>query len=179
MLINYSFIYALFVVAISQRNHSQHFPHLKNDIISIRQFILDFFINTIQYTFANGEIPNYVFDVYIDKNHRVWLIDFNVWAERTDTLLFKWDEILTVDETKYSAEIDPEGNCNVENAYPELRVVMNENEVLYDPLASYRAPIDTVNLASETMGAHSFQDFMAMCQRPSAMNDSSDEEDDT
>lgn len=39
-----------------------------------------------------------MFDVYIpqpDENGKVWLIDINPWAIRTDPLLFSWLELLT------------------------------------------------------------------------------------
>ena len=190
----------------------------------IRSHIIDFFISTIQYTYAysdananangdtNGDtnndndstndnpndttnaekgptICNYVFDVYVDKNDRVWLIDFNLWAERTDPLLFKWDELMQMQmqmQIQMGGRVNEEGNENdvndvndvvidIHNSKPEMRVVMNQNEILCDPLSSYRAPIDTVDLASDTVGSHSFQEFMAMCQLPSTMNDSDDD----
>ena len=145
----------------------------------IRSHIIDFFHNVIQYTFADGTIEDYVVDVYVDKNDRVWLIDFNIWAERTDALLFNWDELVQMitATTTNSNGNDNDGNkvMNVDNTKPEMRVVMNENEVLFDPLSSYRAPIDTINLASDTVGSHSFQEFMAMCQPPSAMSDTDDD----
>lgn len=41
---------------------------------------------------------NFVVDVYIPPPHdRVWLIDINPWAPRTDPLLFSWLELLTMD----------------------------------------------------------------------------------
>jgi hypothetical protein len=49
---------------------------------------------------------------------------------------------------------------------------MNESEVRFDPLSSYRAPIDTVALMKGGQVAHgleSFADFMAMCTKPSEM----------
>ncbi|KAI9832524.1 MAG: hypothetical protein M1819_004313 [Sarea resinae] len=40
--------------------------------------------------------PSYAFDVYIPPPHtRVWLIDINPWAPRTDPLLFSWLELLS------------------------------------------------------------------------------------
>ena len=54
---------------------------------------------------------------------------------------------------------------------------MDANEVKCDPLSSYRAPVDIIDLASENFGTHSFNDFMAMCQPPSAMDESDNEED--
>ena len=52
-------------------------------------------------------------------------------------------------------------------ARPILRIVETEREVRPDPLSSYRAPIDTVDLAGDLDGATSFARFMEMCERPS------------
>ncbi|KAK5163654.1 uncharacterized protein LTR77_010603 [Saxophila tyrrhenica] len=42
---------------------------------------------------------NFTFDVYVPAPYdRVWLVDFNPWAPRTDPLLFGWLEILTMPE---------------------------------------------------------------------------------
>ena len=42
-----------------------------------------------------GARPSFVLDVYIPPPHdRVWLIDINPWAPRTDSLLFSWTELL-------------------------------------------------------------------------------------
>ena len=43
------------------------------------------------------EDENFVFDVYIPGPYeRVWLVDINPWAPRTDPLLFSWLEILNM-----------------------------------------------------------------------------------
>ncbi|OKL62693.1 Cell division cycle protein 123 [Talaromyces atroroseus] len=56
--------------------------------------IQTFFDERLKDTFPD---PNFVFDVYIPPPHdRVWLIDINPWAVRTDPLLFSWLEILTM-----------------------------------------------------------------------------------
>src|SRR5712664_1515466 len=48
------------------------------------------------YTFPD---PNFVFDVYIPPPHeRVWLIDINPWAMKTDPLIFSWKEVLGMKE---------------------------------------------------------------------------------
>ncbi len=148
--------------------------------MTIRCQIIDFFHQTIQYTYANNTIHNYVFDVYIDKNDRVWLIDFNIWADRTDTLLFSWEEIINITNkvmTNSNSNDKNDNDIGKENVYPEIRVVMEDNQVKCDPLSSYRVPIDTVDLASEQFDTHSFQEFMAMCQPPSAQSDSEESED--
>lgn len=144
------------LVAISQRQHTQHFPHLTRDRVVIRSQIIDFFDTVIEDRFP---LANYVFDVYIDKKERVWLLDFNVWGTQTDCLLFTWDELVSMvggDESRY----------------PEMRVVETEREVHHDPLASFRAPIDTIELAAVTGGdRNKFEEFMAMCERPSEVTE--------
>ena len=60
-------------------------PHL-------RSLIQTFFDEKLAATFPDA---SFVFDVYIPPPHRrVWLIDVNPWAPRTDPLLFSWLEIL-------------------------------------------------------------------------------------
>ena len=70
--------------------------------------------------------------------------------------------------------------------WPELRVVETALEVRQDPLASYRAPMDTVQLASSsqqqqsdeaTTAATTFESFMSMCQKPSDRNDRDNDSD--
>lgn len=149
------------LIAISQRNHTQHYAHLLHDQNQIQEFLMKFFEDTIRERFAEGEIANYVFDVYLDKKNRVWLLDFNVWARSTDSLLFEWSELLTMD-------IEDE---------PQFRLVETANQVRQDPLASYRAPVDTLDLASLTGGvSKNFEDFMKQCQSPSQMDDDEVEE---
>ena len=140
------------MIAISQRNHTQHYSHLLQDQRRIQAALLSFFDDTIRNRFADGQIPNYVMDVYLDQKNRVWLLDFNLWARSTDSLLFEWSELIIMDA-------DDE---------PQFRVVETANQVRQDPLASYRAPIDTLNLASLTGGtSKNFEDFMKRCHQES------------
>jgi hypothetical protein len=116
-------------------------------------------------------VADYVFDVYVDKNERVWLIDFNLWSTRTDGLMFTWKELVKfADESDEDQANDDLGVINIDNTRPNMRVVMNENEIHSDPLASYRAPIDAVDLASDQAGSQTFKEFMAMCARPSELD---------
>ena len=166
------------LVGICQRNHTQHYPHLKREYMEIRANIADFFDIYIRENFADALVSTYVFDVYVDKDERVWLIDFNLWNERTDALMFTWEELVAfadenkVDETNDKSEIELNGQevINIDNVGPEMRVVMNGFEVHYDPLASYRAPIDAVDLASDQAGSQTFKDFMNMCSKPSELD---------
>ena len=87
----------------------------------------------------------------------MWLLDFNVWGRQTDTLLFSWSELLSL-------------SSNDDDGMPEMRVVETDRQVQQDPLASYRAPIDTVHVASMTGGdASKFEEFMALCERPTVL----------
>jgi hypothetical protein len=150
------------LIAISQRNHSQHFPHLPRDAYMIRSLIVEFFDEVIQNKFADGLITQYIFDCYIDQKEKVWILDFNVWGRRTDTLLFTWEELEEMDSDM-----------------PEIRVVQTEKQVRSDPLASYRAPIDAVHVASLTGGnPKAFEELMKLCNtEPTGPGSDSEESD--
>jgi len=179
------------LVAVSQRNHTQHFPHLPPSIPTLLPLISTFFHNAIlpYYNPGTGSAAdvgsggsrgigsNYVFDVYIDKEERVWLVDFNVWGVRTDALLFDWEEICALvktrrEQTTTQNNVGDDNDAEqkkAEKEVAEMRVVEGANEVHYDPLSSYRGPIDAVDLAKGEDGAlhSSFEEFMRMCERPS------------
>jgi hypothetical protein len=101
-------------------------------------------------------IPDYVVDVYVDKDDVAWLIDFNVWGVWTDPLLFTWDELKDLSVLR----------CNDCDA-PELRLVENNTAIIGNPLSSYKAPIDAVDLA--TRESISFLEFMQLCKKPSQL----------
>lgn len=150
------------VVAISQRNHTQHFPHLMTEMNRYRSQVLDFYEDYVYENFPGS--GNFVFDVYIDKQDRVWLLDFNVWGKQTDPLLFSWDELSSI----ASLESEEQDDSSLENRRPVIRVVETANQIHQDPLASYRAPIDAVDLASMSgFDATAFHEFMAKCKKPS------------
>jgi hypothetical protein len=79
------------LLCICQRDQN-HFDFLFPMRDSLRSRIQDFFDDKLKDTFPES---SFVFDVYIPPPHqRIWLIDINPWAERTDSLLFSWLEIL-------------------------------------------------------------------------------------
>jgi len=148
------------LIGISQRHHSQHFPHLSRDRFVIRLMIIEFFDEIVHNRFASGRVANYVFDAYIDKKEKVWIVDFNVWGTRTDPLMFEWSELVAMDAP---------------DALPEIRVVETDKQVRADPLSSYRAPIDCIHVASVTGGISAqFEEFMKQCERPSALDTEND-----
>mmetsp|Transcript_25668 Transcript_25668/g.62886 ORF Transcript_25668/g.62886 Transcript_25668/m.62886 type:complete len:408 (-) Transcript_25668:66-1289(-) len=155
------------LLAISQRNHTQHYPHLMQDWPHIQDVLVDFFSNYIRKRFANDTIENYAVDLYLDKKDRVWILDFNPWSQSTDSLLFEWSELLTMDDEEADVGDDEDDEPQL---LPDFRIVETNQQVRQDPLASYRAPIDTVDLASMVGGdAKQFEDFMKQCQKPSDM----------
>ncbi|KAL6236007.1 cell division cycle protein [Aspergillus navahoensis] len=79
------------LLCICQRDQN-HFDFLFDLRDMLRSRIQSFFDGNLKNSFPD---PSFVFDVYIPAPHqRVWLIDINPWAERTDPLLFSWLEIL-------------------------------------------------------------------------------------
>jgi len=161
------------LVAISQRHHTQHYPHLSHDKTNLQECITDFYEGAIRENYASKRISNYVFDIYVDKNNRVWLIDFNLWNIQTDALLFNWEELVDMIPGQSNGVEDTTVQQLMEtnDAKPEIRIVNTENEVRHDPLSSYRGPVDAVNLASDKSGVLSFEKFMNMCQKPSERQD--------
>jgi hypothetical protein len=155
------------LLGISQRQHSVHFPHLTEDRDKLYDLIHDFFEDYVFHRFADRTIPNYVWDVFVDKKDRAWIIDFNPWARTTDSLLYEWSELVSID-------LDDARDYDAESG---MRIATTEREVKHDPLASYRAPIDTVDLASMTHGdSKQFEEFMKMCQRPTYWEDDDDDD---
>lgn len=79
------------LLCMCQRDQN-HFDFLFPMRDSLRSRIQSFFDEKLKDTFPDS---SFVFDVYIPPPHqRVWLIDINPWAERTDPLLFSWLEVL-------------------------------------------------------------------------------------
>jgi hypothetical protein len=82
------------LIALCQRDLN-HFDFLFDMQDKLRDTIQDLFDAKLRDTFPD---PNFTFDVYVPPPHdRVWVVDFNPWAVRTDPLVFSWMELLTMD----------------------------------------------------------------------------------
>lgn len=93
------------LLCICQRDLN-HFDFLSKLSGRLRSLIQEFFDVRLRDTFVD---ENFVFDVYVPPPYdRVWLVDLNPWAPRTDPLLFGWMEILTMPEPP-EPEIDDGG----------------------------------------------------------------------
>ncbi|EAW08706.1 cell proliferation protein CDC123 [Aspergillus clavatus NRRL 1] len=79
------------LLCMCQRDQN-HFDFLFGLRDTLRSRIQAFFDEHLKDSFPD---PNFVFDMYIPAPYqRVWLVDINPWAPRTDPLLFSWLEIL-------------------------------------------------------------------------------------
>ncbi|KAJ9603350.1 hypothetical protein H2200_012128 [Cladophialophora chaetospira] len=98
------------LIAISQREMN-YFDFLFELRPKFKALIQDFLEEKLLGGEKGFSDENFVFDVYIPPPHdRVWLIDINPWAPRTDPLLFSWLELLTMEVP------DVPETCTQENA---------------------------------------------------------------
>lgn len=105
------FVCAGQLVGISQREVTACYPSLLERKDELRELICDFFIDHVEGRFKS---ENYTFDVYVTKDRRVKLMDFNPWGAFTLPLLFDWEELERSE--KAEEEIDfriVESQCTV------------------------------------------------------------------
>lgn len=116
------------LIGICQRDLN-HFEFLFKMEDRLRQRILEFFELRLRDTFPD---ESFAFDVYIPPPHdRVWLVDINPWAQRTDPLLFSWMELLTWGEAAAvvdGADEDADGPEEIESGTKKVRFVEAEIE---------------------------------------------------
>ena len=73
-----------------------HFNFLSEMSPRLRSLVQEFYDVRLRDTLPDESC---VFDIYVPPPHdRVWLVDINPWAPRTDPLLFSWMEILNMPE---------------------------------------------------------------------------------
>ncbi|KAL9239479.1 hypothetical protein vseg_013796 [Gypsophila vaccaria] len=116
------------LVGISQREVTGFYPTLLDRKDEIKDVVYDFFIDSIQERFMSD---NYTFDVYVTKERKVKLMDFNPWAAFTLPLLFSWEEF----EQSSGAEEDF-----------EIRIV--ESQCSVRPGLKTAVPYDYIDMSS-------------------------------
>ncbi|KAJ4287591.1 hypothetical protein N0V90_012294 [Kalmusia sp. IMI 367209] len=140
------------LIAICQRDLN-HFEFLFKMQDKLRQTIQEFFDVRLRDTFPD---PSFTFDVYVPPPHdRVWLMDFNPWALRTDPLLFSWLELLTLEEPvitepQVAGEQDAESEDDVIDLWrPEFRLVRRDDPEAYGfttpQYSAHKLPRDVVD----------------------------------
>lgn len=81
------------LIGITQRDMN-YYEFLEPKKQKIRRTISNFFEQHLKYTFPD---PCFVFDVNVPRSFdRVWLIDINPFASKTDSLLFGWDQLINL-----------------------------------------------------------------------------------
>ncbi|XP_062012647.1 uncharacterized protein LOC133729179 [Rosa rugosa] len=78
------------LVGISQREATTFYPSLLESKEHLGVLIEDFFMENLRSRF---ESENYTFDVYVVKDERVKVMDFNPWGAFTLPLMFTWEEL--------------------------------------------------------------------------------------
>ncbi|KAF6716909.1 Cell division cycle-like protein 123 [Oryzias melastigma] len=173
------------LIAISQRDYTQYYPHILKQEEQVSQAIQDFFSQNIQYHFLDED---FVFDVYRDSQvntvkytlendslswfvkrchiwqGKVWLIDLNPFGEVTDSLLFTWDELTSGGEV---AQQQQEG--------PTFRFTTSEVTVQPSPCLSYRIPRDFVDLSTGE-DAYKLIDFLKLTKNQQEDSEEEEEE---
>ncbi|KAL5577342.1 hypothetical protein UlMin_019041 [Ulmus minor] len=102
------------LVGISQRDVTTFYPALLETKNSLQALLHGFFINVVRPRF---ESENYTFDVYVTRDERVRVVDFNPWGAFTLPLLFTWEELEQTRGEEYEEEDDKlrivESQCGV------------------------------------------------------------------
>lgn len=178
------FVRARQLLCLCQRDMN-YFSFLSPLVAKFRSLIQGFFEKNLQRAFPDQD---FVFDVYIPPPHdRVWLIDINPWARRTDPLLFSWLEILTMPPPErlaaraVRADVNDEGSQHVneddrvkgddqdsdeevEEVYtPELRLVGRDDPEAYafnsQQYSAHKLPRDVVDASLD--GQEGLREFMS------------------
>ncbi|KAF8457951.1 D123-domain-containing protein [Terfezia claveryi] len=132
------------MIAITQRDKN-HYEFLASMVDELVTLIQGFYGKVLRETFPD---PDFTFDVYIPRTEsRVWLIDINPWAQRTDPILFSWLELLEL---------------NVDDVEtPELRLVKKDDPEAYKfntpQYSAHKLPKEVVDAGMG--GAQSIQEF--------------------
>ena len=152
-----------------------HYAFLPGLVPMLQSRIHEFFDHNLRDTFPDA---NFVFDVYVPTPHdRVWLIDINPWAVRTDPLLFSWLEILQMrgsdNNDEFSDDMYSEDRCNSkelsvddeEQKLPfvaEFRLVNRDDPEAYSfntpQYSAQKLPKDVVDASGDAQAG--LRDFM-------------------
>jgi hypothetical protein len=142
------------LIAISQRDDSTFYEHIKKSESSIKQDIITFFREHIQHKFTS---INFVFDVLRTKKDKVILIDFNPFCETTNALFFTWEEL-----NSWSTKNNTEDKHRF-----EFRYATDSSGVQPHPYRHYTIPSDFVDLSTGSDPAK-LMDFLKLQTKASA-----------
>ena len=147
------------LVGVCQRHTGQRFEHLLPGDEAARAALGCFFADRVLGAFP---LRDYVFDAYLDRRGRWWLVDFAPFGYDTDALLFSWDELAggggqaaaTLACCEHAQPPAPAGDeCSggcgePADAAPAFRVVADAPPMGFPPLAQHRFPDDLLELSA-------------------------------
>ncbi|KAI5306180.1 hypothetical protein KEM56_001956 [Ascosphaera pollenicola] len=154
----------------------------------LRQRLQEVFDKHLKDSFPD---PDFVFDAYIPAPHdRVWLIDINPFAPRTDPVLFSWTEILNIEPTagqqpeipetgdEQSSPEESESDAEEEIFIPEFRLVKRNDPEAYNftsqKYSAHKMPKDVVDASRSGPGGMS--EFLGTWKEMLEKNIKEDEE---
>lgn len=161
------------LVGVSQRNCDEYYQFLFEQQDHLCELIYTFFDTHFRkHTKESSSFPDadYIFDVYVDKQHRVYLLDINVFGAVTDTLLFTWEELLELRDANVRSKTSAGDDDDVHEVV-DFRIVESERAIRPNPLSGYRVPTDLVD---HLAGGSGFEAFMEQVKRDNAQADDSD-----
>ena len=169
------------LIAVSQRemNHFAFLFEMRPKFLERIQTFLQDDLLASEY-FSNGDLKNFVFDVYIPPPHdRVWLIDINPWAPRTDPILFSWLELLTMPEQSPATSAERKQAESAEKwsdddeaediHKPELRLVGRDDPEAYQfsstKYSAHKLPKDVVDASTGAGGSGGMEEMIREWKR--------------
>ncbi|EGG22582.1 cell division cycle protein [Cavenderia fasciculata] len=118
------------LIAISQRDTSTYYKFLQEKKQHLQDLIQQFFNTIVKDKFDD---INYTFDVYITRDDKVYLMDFNPIHPSTDALLFDWEELfeelMEEKEEKETNNNNNNQNNNNNNNTLEFRIIENNEGI--------------------------------------------------
>lgn len=129
------------LLCICQRDLN-HFDFLFKMQDQLRSLINEFFEVRLRDSFPD---ESFVFDVYVPQPfNRVWLVDFNPWAPRTDPLLFSWMELQDMPEPPHNDLYE-----SAEGDFVRLSITSHQREEVDERAANGEDSEDVSDASSE------------------------------
>ena len=164
------------LIALCQRDQN-HFGFLFPMRTQLLDKIQSFLSSNLIPTFPES---NFVFDVYIPPPHdRVWLIDINPWAIRTDPLLFSWLELLQMPAPEEEEESSG-SEAAEEDSQSVFRLIKRDDPEAYQfnttKFSAHKLPKDVVDASIDAHGG-GMRDLMSEWQRAMDRSKNGEEDD--
>jgi D123 len=149
-----AFVYDFVLRGVSQRHTSEYFSFLSED----KKLLIRDAITACYNTYILGALPlrSFVFDVYVDTNCKVWLMDVGPFGGDSESLLFNWSDFdekyQTGEKCSYhlSNNVDSKSLPITNPESVEFRIVNDETRIQPEKFAHHAYPDDLLDLVSST-----------------------------